>query len=279
MADSKICVDYERIKASANNLSQIEISLNEATSVQSEIASIESEHDGLDLNSAALQEIIENVTKVQTKVTNLSTNLLAVVKAFTEAEGDIKEAILKIDPKLADDLNNIKKEDISTDSKEFQKSLVSYKSDGTAAGDTQASIYKILREKGYSKAAICAILANMEHESSFRKDALGDYENGQPTSYGLCQWHAGRWTKLKNFCSDNGYDVASIEGQLAYMDHELQTDDYKYIYDKLMSVDDTIEGAKEASKYWTIHYEVPKYKEQRAVERAESIGKYWERAS
>ena len=279
MADSKICVDYERIKASANNLSQIEISLNEATSVQSEIASIESEHDGLDLNSAALQEIIENVTKVQTKVTNLSTNLLAVVKAFTEAEGDIKEAILKIDPKLADALNNIKKEDISTDSKEFQKSLVSYKSDGTAAGETQASIYKILREKGYSKAAICAILANMEHESSFRKDALGDYENGQPTSYGLCQWHAGRWTKLKNFCSDNGYDVASIEGQLAYMDHELQTDDYKYIYDKLMSVDDTIEGAKEASKYWTIHYEVPKYKEQRAIERAESIGKYWERAS
>ncbi|MBQ1550628.1 MAG: hypothetical protein IIZ67_00870, partial [Bacilli bacterium] len=249
------------------------------TSVQSEIASIESEHDGLDLNSAALQEIIENVTKVQTKVTNLSTNLLGVVKAFTEAEGDIKEAILKIDPKLADDLNNIKKEDISTDSKEFQKSLVSYKSDGTAAGETQASIYKILREKGYSKAAICAILANMEHESSFRKDALGDYENGQPTSYGLCQWHAGRWTKLKNFCSDNGYDVASIEGQLAYMDHELQTDDYKYIYDKLMSVDDTIEGAKEASKYWTIHFEVPKHKEQRAVERAESIGKYWERAS
>ena len=152
MADSKICVDYERIKASANNLSQIEISLNEATSVQSEIASIESEHDGLDLNSAALQEIIENVTKVQTKVTNLSTNLLAVVKAFTEAEGDIKEAILKIDPKLADDLNNIKKEDISTDSKEFQKSLVTYKSDGTAAGDTQASIYKMLRENGYSKA-------------------------------------------------------------------------------------------------------------------------------
>ena len=275
MADSKICVDYERIKASANNLSQIEISLNEATSVQSEIASIESEHDGLDLNSAALQEIIENVTKVQTKVTNLSTNLLAVVKAFTEAEGDIKEAILKIDPKLADDLNNIKKEDISTDSKEFQKSLVTYKSDGTAAGDTQASIYKMLREKGYSKAAICAIFANMEHESGFQTDITGD----GGTSYGLCQWHAGRWTDLKNYCSEHGYDESSLEGQVAFMDYELQTDDYKYIYDKLMSVDDTIEGAKEASKYWTIHYEVPKYKEQRAVERAESIGKYWERAS
>ena len=182
MADSKICVDYERIKSSANNLSQIEISLNEATSVQSEIASIESEHDGLDLNSAALQETIENITNVPTKITNLSTNLLAVVKAFTEAEGDIKEAILKIDPKLADDLNNIKKDDIATDSQEFQKSLVSYKSDGTAAGDTQASIYKLLREKGYSKAAICAIFANMEHESGFSTTALGD--NG--TSYGLC---------------------------------------------------------------------------------------------
>ena len=274
MADSKICVDYERIKASANNLSQIEISLNEATSVQSEIASIESEHDGLDLNSAALQETIENITNVQTKITNLSTNLLAVVKAFTEAEGDIKEAILKIDPKLADDLNNIKKEDISTDSKEFQKSLVSYKSDGTAAGDTQASIYQMLREKGYSKAAICAIFANMEHESGFRTDALGD--NG--TSYGLCQWHEGRWDRLNSYCNEHGYDPSSIEGQVAYMDYELQNK-YPDVYNKLMSVDDTVEGAKEASKYWTIYYEIPEYKEQRAVERAESIGKYWERAS
>ena len=108
---------------------------------------------------------------------------------------------------------------------------------------------KILREKGYSKAAICAILANMEHESSFRTDIIGD--NG--TSYGLCQWHAGRWTNLKNFCSDNGYDVASIEGQMAYMDHELQTNQYKHIYDKLMNVPDTLEGAQEASKYWTIN--------------------------
>ena len=274
MADSKICVDYERIKASANNLSQIQISLNEATSVQSEIASIESEHDGLDLNSAALQETIENITNVQTKITNLSTNLLSVVKAFTEAEGDIKEAILKIDPKLADDLNNIKKEDISTDSKEFQKSLVSYKSDGTAAGDTQASIYQMLREKGYSKAACCAIFANMEHESGFRTDALGD--NG--TSYGLCQWHEGRWDRLNSYCNEHGYDPSSIEGQVAYMDYELQNK-YPDVYNKLMSVDDTVEGAKEASKYWTIYYEIPEYKEQRAVERAESIGKYWERAS
>lgn len=274
MADSKICVDYERIKASANNLSQIEISLNEATSVQSEIASIESEHDGLDLNSAALQEIIENVTKVQTKVTNLSTNLLAVVKAFTEAEGDIKEAILKIDPKLADALNNIKKEDISTDSKEFQKSLVSYKSDGTAAGDTQASIYKMLREKGYSKAACCAIFANMEHESGFRTNALGD----GGTSYGLCQWHNSRWTDLKNYCSKHGYDESSLEGQVAFMDYELKNS-YPAVYNKLTSVDDTIEGAKEASKYWTIHYEIPDNKEQRAIDRANSIGTYWERAS
>ena len=274
MADSKICVDYDRINASANNLSQIEISLNEATSVQSELASIESEHDDLDLNSAALQEIIENVTKVQTKVTNLSTNLLGVVKAFTEAEGDIKESILKIDPKLADDLNNIKKDDIATDSKEFQKSLVSYKSDGTAAGDTQASIYKLLREKGYSKAAICAIFANMEHESGFSTTALGD--NG--TSYGLCQWHNSRWTNLRNYCNEHGYDESSLEGQVAFMDYELQTS-YKGVYDTLMNVDDTIEGAKEASKYWTIHYEIPDQKEQRAVQRAESIGTYWERAS
>ena len=194
MAESKICIDYERIKKSANNLALIEIPLNEITSVQSEIKTIESEHDGIDLNSSALQESIENITNVITKAGHLSANLLSVVNAFTEAEGDIKEAILKIDPNLADELANIKKDDISTNSEEFKKSLISYKSDGTAAGDTQASIYTILSEKGYSKAAICAILANMSQESGFRTDAIGD--NG--TSYGLCQWHAGRWDSVNS---------------------------------------------------------------------------------
>ena len=259
MAESKICIDYERIKKSANNLSLIEIPLNEITSVQSEIKTIESEHDGIDLNSSALQESIENITNVITKAGNLSANLLSVVNAFTEAEGE---------------LANIKKDDISTNSEEFKKSLISYKSDGTAAGDTQASIYTILSEKGYSKAAICAILANMSQESGFRTDALGD--NG--TSYGLCQWHAGRWDRLNSYCNEHGYDPSSIEGQVAYMDYELQNN-YPGVYDKLMSVDDTIEGAREASKYWTIHYEIPANKEQRASERAATIETYWERAS
>jgi len=274
LAESKICVDYERIKKSANNLSLIEIPLNEITSVQSEIKTIESEHDGIELNSSALQESIENITNVITKAGNLSANLLSVVNAFTEAEGDIKEAILKIDPKLADELANIKKDDISTNSEEFKKSLVSYKSDGTAAGETQASIYTLLSEKGYSKAAICAILANMSQESGFRTDALGD--NG--TSYGLCQWHAGRWDRLNSYCNEHGYDPSSVEGQVAYMDYELQNN-YSGVYDKLMSVDDTIEGAREASKYWTIHYEIPANKEQRAAERAATMETYWERAS
>ncbi len=274
MSESKICVDYEKIKNSANTLSQIEIPLNEITTVQSELKTIESEHDGIELNSAALQDTIENITKVMTKTSNLSSNLLTVANAFTEAEGDIKDAILKIDPNLAEELENIKKENISTDSEEFKKSLVSYKSDGTAAGDNQASIYTLLREKGYSKAAICAIFANMEHESGFRTDAVGDYG----TSYGLCQWHEGRWDNLNSFCSNNGYDPSSLEGQVAFLDYELKNG-YQGVYDKLMSVDDTIEGAKEASKYWTIHYEIPANKEQQAVSRAESIGTYWERAS
>ena len=274
MAESKICIDYDKITKSANSLGQIQISTNEASSVLSEIQTIESEHDGIDLNSGALQDSIDNITKVQTKVTNLGTNLLGVAKAFTEAEGDIKEAIVKINPKLADELNDIKKDDIYTDSEKFQESLVTYKSDGSAAGDTQASIYKMLREKGYSKAAICAIFANMEHESGFRTTALGDSN----TSYGLCQWHNDRWTDLKNYCSQHGYAESSIEGQVAFLDYELRNK-YQSVYDKLMSVDDTVDGAKEASKAFTIDFESPKYKEQRAIERAESVPAYWERAS
>ena len=57
--------------------------------------------------------------------------------------------------------------------------------------------------------------------------------------------------------------------------------DYTDDYVSSMRLLNTVfrDGAKEASKYWTIHYEIPDQKEQRAVQRAESIGTYWERAS
>ena len=57
------------------------------------------------------------------------------------------------------------------------------------------NIYNLLAAKGFNDAAICGILANIEHESGFSTTALGD----GGTSYGLCQWHNSRWDNLNNF--------------------------------------------------------------------------------
>ena len=46
--------------------------------------------------------------------------------------------------------------------------------------------------------------------------AVGD--NG--TSYGLIQWHAGRWTKLKEFCASHNLKENSLQGQLEYLWYE-----------------------------------------------------------
>ena len=133
-----------------------------------------------------------------------------------------------------------------------------------------ASVYAVLASMGYSKAAICAILANMQAESGFRTTAVGD----GGTSYGLCQWHAGRKQRLFDFCAQNGYDVNSVQGQCAYLDYELKTG-YGGVYSALVSAPDTIEGAKEAAKVWCIYFEVPANRYQRAEERAAYVDRYW----
>ena len=87
--------------------------------------------------------------------------------------------------------------DIHANYKEFgQKGLK------LTGNDNKSKIYNYLSEQGFSDAAICGILANIEHESGFRTDALGD----GGTSYGICQWHNGRWNNLKNYCNKNNLD-------------------------------------------------------------------------
>lgn len=124
---------------------------------------------------------------------------------------------------------------------------------------------------GLNNAAACGIMANIQYESSFRSDIWGD--NG--TSFGLCQWHAGRLTNLKNFCATYGYDYTSVGGQLRFMAYEL-TGTYSSVYSRLKSVSDSGDGAYEAGYVWCIYYEIPANKEEKAVTRG-NLGRntYW----
>ena len=65
-------------------------------------------------------------------------------------------------------------------------------------------------------------MANIEHESGFNPTALGD----SGTSFGLFQWHNGRFTALVNMFPDSYW---TIESQIEYLMYELQTG-YKNVY-------------------------------------------------
>jgi len=133
-------------------------------------------------------------------------------------------------------------------------------------------IYNYLRNTmGLTRAQACAIIANIQYESSFDPHALGD--NG--TSYGLCQWHNERWTNMQTWCANHGYDYTTVEGQCAYLEHDL-VDLHSSIYNYIASVPDTPEGAYDAAAYWCIHYEVPEDAQAKSVQRGNTaIMYYW----
>ena len=114
----RIVIDYECITKSATALEGITINKDSAVEMASQLKSIEQEHDGLDLNTQALDETGQNLINVDTKIKNLGINLAGVVKAFNNSEEDIKEAIKKIDPNI--EIGDFKKEDIITDKNNFE---------------------------------------------------------------------------------------------------------------------------------------------------------------
>lgn len=151
---------------------------------------------------------------------------------------------------------------------------------GTAAHAASASnktqVFQYLTQKlGFNSAASCGILANIEHESEFKPDLVIRDANGLPSG-GLCQWNGGRFTNLRNFCNDRGYDYLSIEGQLEYLKFELQKDSFRHIYDYLRKVPNNKEGAYNAAHYWCYYFEIPRNRARQAASRGSSAAeKYW----
>jgi len=143
---------------------------------------------------------------------------------------------------------------------------------GVQTGKTnQDTIYNYLAKQGFNDAAICGILANIQHESGFSPTALGD----GGTSYGICQWHLGRWDRLKSYCSENNLDVDSVDGQVSYLVWELQNN-YPSVYNKLKSVPNTSQGAYDAAYEWTVNFEIPANKENAGQNRGNTaVSSYW----
>ena len=123
---------------------------------------------------------------------------------------------------------------------------------------------------GLMHAAACGIIANIQVESGFNPHALGD--NG--TSYGICQWHAGRWDNMKVWCTSNGYDWTTLDGQLHYLEHDLR-DLHPSIYSFISSVEDSSQGAYDAAYHWCVYFEIPTDRYNKAITRGEIAQMYY----
>lgn len=140
----------------------------------------------------------------------------------------------------------------------------------------ERQIYNYLTEQmGLNTAAACGVLANIEKESAFSLTALGD----SGTSFGLCQWHDGRWSAMIAYCGSRGLNYRTLQGQMEYLYYELRTG-YTSLYAQLKAVENSARGAYQAGYLWCVKFERPADMEQKGVTRGNLAQyKYWNRYS
>lgn len=130
-------------------------------------------------------------------------------------------------------------------------------------------------EMNLNSAAACGVMANIDEESDFNPRLVITDTNGR-LSGGLCQWNGGRFSKLRAHCSKKDISYLSVEGQLSYLEKELSTKTYGYIYDYLKNVPNTAQGAYDAAYYWCYYFEIPANRRAKAISRGNAAkSKYW----
>ncbi len=110
----------------------------------------------------------------------------------------------------------------------------------------------LINEMKLNRAATMGVMANMYWESAYKSVIDGD----GGTSYGLCQWHAGRKTRLINWCTENGLDYNSVEGQLKFLQYELPNF-YPSVDSYIRQVENTADGAYDAAYFFCFNFEAP----------------------
>lgn len=212
--------------------------------------------DGSIFMGPACDSCVEGFSKANSKLTTLVSNFTSISNYLIETSSNYKAG--------DDSATKI----IQLNSGSISVSEAKTSSSGNA---NQDAIYNYLSKQGFNDAAICGILANIQHESNFKTDALGD----GGTSYGICQWHNSRWDSLKNYCSQNGLDSTTMDGQLSYLMYELE-EKYPSLLNTLKNLPNTEQGAYDAAYEWTVKFERPAGMEQSGAKRGNTaVSKYW----
>lgn len=118
------------------------------------------------------------------------------------------------------------------------------------------------RELRLNDAALAGLLANIQEESGFDPNKIGDMGG----AYGICQWYGPRLDQMVQFCNDNKLDPLTIEAQLAFLVYDLKNV-YIYPYDLLRACKDTERGAIQAAYYFCTYYESPVNPEEKSPAR------------
>lgn len=111
--------------------------------------------------------------------------------------------------------------------------------------EAAAAVIDFFRAKGWTEDQAKGIAANLEQESGFRADAVGDGGN----AYGLAQWHPDRQA---NFTRYSGKDIrqSSAQEQLEFIHYELTRGREKSAGDRLKMAGSASEAAGIVSQYY-----------------------------
>lgn len=151
-----------------------------------------------------------------------------------------------------------------------RKTYVGVGTNGTAEENRDACYQYMTQKFGFNKALACAILGNINNESGFKLESVGD----GGTSRGLIQWHNERESNLIQFCQSNGYDVYSIEGQMEFMNWEFHNTE-SYAFETFRYTPDTVEGARDGAGKFCIHYERPYAAQSEALSRGQAAVNFY----
>lgn len=117
-----------------------------------------------------------------------------------------------------------------------------------------------LVDLGWSEAQATGIAANIQAESNFNAEAVGD--GGK--AYGIAQWHPDRQAQFE-VAFGKPIKGSTLEEQVAFIDYEMRHGNERRAGQKLMETDDAAQAARIVSKF----YERPFDKEGQAAKRAQ----------
>ena len=140
------------------------------------------------------------------------------------------------------------------------------------AEDNETIIYQYLRnDLQLNEAGASGVLSNLFFESSFNPNA----SSPGGLYYGIVQWGGGRKTNLENYAASLGVDRSDLKAQLDFMKQELNMAYYRSVYNDLLSVDNTADGAAQAADIFKRRYEVASDPKDRTQKARDFFAKYY----